>query len=251
MEDENKNEEDKEVIDTNKPDSADSESPAMKMYVDDVLMQLGYPTVNVEISRKEIENIVNRAFDEMKHYVTDSRLLTLPYQNKIDLKDYKVDSIIYIMRGQPSTKLTPLQDVMFFYTNRGSYSNYNLTDYARAMISNSNKNAISTDLDFKYDKVNKILYVNCNQAVPQSITLEYIPEYESVDELNEPYWQNLLKRFSLGMTKQILGRIRGKYTLNSATYNLDADQLLSEGNNEVNEIRQFLNNNNDSLFVID
>lgn len=234
-----------------KPDSADPDGPLMKMYVDDIQMQLGYPVVQLELDRSQIRNIVNRAFSELKHYVTDSKLITIPYQNKIDVKDYKIDSILYIMRGQPSTKLTPLQDVMFFYSDKGAYSNYNLTDYARAMLSNSNKNAISTDLDFKYDKDERILYVNCNQAIPQTITIEYIPEYDSVEELKESYWQNILKKFSLAMTKVILGRIRGKYTLNSATYNLDADQLLSEGNSELQEIRSFLDSNNDSLFVID
>lgn len=51
--------------------------------------------------------------------------------------------------------------------------------------------------------------------------------------------------------KESLGRARSKYELADAPYTLDGDQLLSEAQSELAEIRQFLNDNNEMFFPID
>ena len=52
------------------------------------------------------------------------------------------------------------------------------------------------------------------------------------------------------MCKIILGRIRSKYTSNSAKFQLDGDTLLQEGNAEVQEVRKFLDDNKDIFTVL-
>ena len=88
-------------------------------------------------------------------------------------------------------------------------------------------------------------------AIYENITIEYIPIMSNVNEIVEPYWQDKLKRLSLAYAKINLGRIRSKYTLNNATYNLDGQQLIAEGVKEVEDLRNYLNQNLDLMLPLD
>lgn len=222
----------------------------MEDYVEYISMQLGGTVVSIEIE-DDLPKIINQAFDELKHYITDVETMTVPYSNKIDLTGKKVSSVVYIMRGRNTNGPGGFQDVMYIYSRQSASNTYTLTDYARSLLAMQNKSALATDLDFHYDKRNEQLYVYAQQALPTTLTLVYIPDYDSVEELIEPYWQNQLKRLSLAMTKQILGRIRSKYTLSSATYALDGDKLLAEAENELTTIRDYLKSNSDMLLPLD
>lgn len=223
-------------------------------YVDYIKLQLGVPIIWVEIE-DHLPNIVKMAFQELKSYVSDVETMTLPYAPVIDLEDKHINSVIYLMRGQQNISVAGLQDMMYIYTSRNRSSGYNnsftLGDYARGLMVQQNKAALSTDLDFLHDKKNEKLYVYAQQILPSTITLVYTPDYQDVSEIIEPFWQNYLKRLSLALTKETLGRVRGKYQLNSATYNLDADQLLSEAQAELADIRAYLNSNKDFLLPMD
>lgn len=219
-------------------------------YAKQIALQLGSSVVSVEIE-KDLPDIVDLAFNELKNYITDASTMTLPYSNKIDLTGKKVANIIYVMRAKNSNGPGGFQDIMYIYSRQSALNTYTLTDYARALMAMQNKNALATDLDFHYDKREEMLYIYAQQALPTSITIVYTPDYDSTEEIIEPFWQNLLRRLATALTKEILGRVRGKYQLNSATYNLDSDQLLSEAQAELNEIRTYLNSNSDLLLPID
>ena len=226
----------------------------MQSYVNYIKLQLGAPIVKVELD-DYIPDIVNMALEELKSYITDVETLTVPYAQTIDLSGKKVGHIHYLMRAQQNISVAGLQDMMYIYTsrNRSSFPNnsFTLSDYARGLMVQQNKASLSTDLEFYFDKREDKLYVYAQQVLPSSITLVYTPDYETVEEIIEPFWQDKLKRLALALTKEALGRVRGKYTLNSATYNLDADQLLSESQTELAEIRTYLNNNKDLLLPLD
>lgn len=221
-----------------------------KDYVRYVEIQLGGDIVNIEADCR-IPDIVDMAFGELKHYITDTETMTLPYSQVIDLEGKNVGNIAYIMRGQTTSGPGGFQDVMYIYSRQNALSSYTLTDYARGLMANQNKSALATDLDFHHDKRNEKLYVYAQQSIPSTITLVYTPDYEDVEDIISEFWQNILKRLALAMTKEVLGRIRGKYTLNSATYNLDGDRLLQEAQSELSEIRSYLNDSTDLLLPID
>lgn len=222
----------------------------IQTYVNYVKLQLGGGIVTVEVEPL-LPDIVDMAFQELKTYITDMETLTLPFQSVIDVSQYNINNIIYIMRGQNSEGLGSIQDIMYIYSRIGTMGHYTLTDYSNTLLAIQNKNAMATDMDFYFDKRNDKLYVYANRTIPATITLAYTPDYKSVEDIIEPFWQNYLKRMAVAMTKETLGRVRGKYQLNSATYNLDADQLLSEAQTELTEIRTFLNANKDTLMPID
>ena len=82
-------------------------------------------------------------------------------------------------------------------------------------------------------------------------TIQYLPDYKDVEEITEVFWMDIILRLATAYAKQVLGRIRSKYTLNSSAYSLDGEAMLSEANTEIQEIRQFLLSNQDLAFPID
>ena len=219
-------------------------------YVSDILLSLGAPVVEVEV-KNYIEKIVDMAFREIKHYITDTETVTLQYFEKMHIEDPKIDTVAYVTRSNTPNRIADFQDIMYLMSRQSSLQQVSLTDYSRALLTQQLKNSLATDMDFYWDKKNKDLYVYANYPKPERVTIVYIPDREKIEDITEPFWENLLRRLALALTKQMLGRVRGKYTLNSATYNLDADQLLAESQQELQEIRSFLNENSDLLLPID
>jgi len=219
-------------------------------YTDNILLQLGDPVVEVEI-KEVLPKIIDLAFKELKQYITDTETMTVAYRNVIDLSGKNVANVHYLMRGRNTNGPGGFQDVMYIYSRQSALNTYTLTDYARALLAMQNKNALATDLDFYYDKRYEKLYVYAQQALPTTITIAYTPDYQSVEELYEPFWQNFLKQLSLAHARKILGGIRNKYTLNSATYNLDGAALLEQGEKDLTELRTYLNTNADFILPLD
>ena len=164
-------------------------------YKEEIMMTLGAPVVDIEIE-DYIPQIINKAFRELKHYITDTFSVTLPVNNRIDLSDKKVDTVINVWRSNTPNRIVNFSDIIFLMAKGSNMATPSMGDYARAMLLQQVKNTISTDLDFVYDKPERMLYVNINYPKPAAITINYIPEFENVEELTETYWQNLLLRLA-------------------------------------------------------
>jgi len=219
-------------------------------YCDYIKTSLGGSVVNIEVE-EDIPKIVNYAFTELKNYIMDPQTITLPWSTVMDLSPYKIANVISIERAKNLIGPGGLQGIMFVYSRLATGGTPSVTDIARYTLANQNKNAISTDADFYYDKVNQKLYTYFFAPYPETITLNYTPMLEDVTQIYEPYWQDLLRRLALAMTKEILGRVRGKYDLQSSTYKLDGERLLTEAQSELTEIRTFLRENSDLLLPLD
>lgn len=223
-------------------------------YIDDIKISLGFPIVDVEID-EILGKLVDKAFREIRRYVTETHFVTIPYSSKgIDVSKYKIDSIIQIFRTSNPARTVDFTDIYTLSTvNTGNSSSVNLllSDYLYRTQMTQIKNTISTDLDFTYDKDSQKLYINAVYPVPAYVTLAYNPVFLDVSDIKEPYWENYVQRLSLAFAKETLGRVRGKYDLSSSLYKLDGNQLVSEGISERDEVRRELVDNSDLAFPID
>ena len=61
------------------------------------------------------------------------------------------------------------------------------------------------------------LYVNSNLMVGK-ITIEYVPRFEKPEELTDPFWEDALVRMCVATLKQIVGRIRSRFTQSGAIW---------------------------------
>ena len=219
-------------------------------YKNESLMSLGAPIVEVEI-KDYIPQYINRAFRELKKYISTPHFVTVPYTGAaIDLTSYNVYSVINVMRSQP-TYGTFIQDADVFTLASSYYNMNNIDNYVNRMAILQQRNTLATDLDFIWNSETKQLFISTNPPFPPALTIQYTKDYETVEDVKDPYWIDLLLRLAIAYSKQALGRVRGKYTLNSAQYNLDGETLINEANTEIENIRTHLVTNCDVVYPID
>lgn len=227
-------------------------------YCDEILFALGGGEDGVDIEiEKNLHRCVNRAFREIKSYITTPNYMTVPFGAKaqgygatIDLSDKNVYSVIGVMRPDNYNSMS-MNTLDVFGLNLTYNSMANLDAYAQRMTRLQQMNTISTDLDFVWNAHTKKLSVTMNPPFTSQITIKYIPDYKDVEEITEVFWEDLILKLATAYAKQVLGRIRSKYTLNSAQYNLDGETLLTEANAEIQEIQTYLRTNVDLAFTID
>lgn len=223
-------------------------------YVDEIKLELTGGLLELEIPDSTLATIVNKAFREIQRYIDIPKFVTVPYAGCIDLKGWKHSSILKVYRtegyGSANVSNGTVNDPMYmqqWMIFSGGNSMYNLQNYLLNFSSYNTllqlRNTVSTDMSWKEDKEGDKLYINCAYDAPKNVTVEYIPVYESVEEIEDDYWTDEIARLSLALTKMMLGRIRSFATQSNALWTLDGPTLLQEGTSEAAEIRQHLRDN--------
>jgi len=108
-------------------------------------------------------------------------------------------------------------------------------NYAAYNTSLQVRNTLSTDLLFRFDKHTNQLYINCSYDLPEYITIEFVPKYDDVSQIVSDFWIDIEMRLALAICKQVIGRIRKKFTQTNALWELDTD-ILQEGIDEEKEL---------------
>ena len=231
-------------------------------YIQEIRLELTGNLLEMEIDDATLGQVVNKAFREVQRYIDVTRLITVPYASCIDLKDFKMSSISKIYRtegyqGDPNSGASLYADPMYAqmwmsFTNGGTMYNVNdwLMNYASWNTLLQIRNTTSTDMAFRQDKQAKKLYVNCIDK-PAAITIEYVPIFETIDEITSDYWIDILTKLSVALTKVILGRIRSRYTQTNALWTQDGETLLQEGNEALKDLRETLRVNSQLMYPID
>lgn len=222
----------------------------MQDYIDYLELMLGGDFVELEI-KSAMNKVVKQSFEELKEYLTLNKFVTVPYSQRIDLSKYRVRSIVQVYREQAADSVSGTAgstDAFLLAVGMIQGIPYDMSRYAQLLQVRRLKNTISTDLDYRWD--DPFLYITQNAMQSALITIEYTPILESVEELTDDYWIGKLKKLALANAKIILGRVRGKYRLANALYDIDAQQILSEGLQEKKEIMDFLQQNSDIILPI-
>ena len=244
-------------------------------YVNEIKLELTGGVLELEITDDVIASLVNKAFREIQRYIDIPKLVTVPFAPCIDLgpwvddkgvqhEGFKCSSIVRVYRtvgyngNNVVTNNQNINDPMYMqqwmiYSNGGSM--YNLDNYVMNFAAYNTmlqmRNTISTDMSWKEDKEGKKLYINSAYDVPKMVTIEYIPIYQSVEEVEDDYWTDQIAKLSMALVKITLGRIRSFSTQTNALWTLDGDTLLAEGNAEAQAIRQSLVDNMNFMYPID
>lgn len=205
---------------------------------------------------------------ELQRYISNTKIITIPYERCIDLTKYedkmgKVSSVSRIFRAVGYTTDTDVRTGGWIDPMQASQwqllagigNIYNFQDYAYNYMSWNTllqlRNTTSTDLAFRYDKSSNKLYVNVSTQNPGNITVEYVPRYDSVEEIDSDYWTDILVRLAVAQTKVVVGRIRSRYTQNGALWSQDGERILEEGTSELTALREHLLANTQLVYPID
>ena len=236
-------------------------------YRNEILLKLtGDGFIECELDNDKIDAIINSALRELQRYITSTNLVTIPYKKCINLSDpkdtagveLKVNTVVMIYRtselSSGSSSMDPMEVAQWqLLSGMGNmmYFQDAVYNYGAWTTLQQIRNTTSTDLAFRYDKNTDKLYINISTGTPDKITIEYIPIFESVEEIKSEYWKDMLLRLSVAITKVTLGRIRSRYTQSNALWNGDGETMLAEGKEELTSLRDMLLQNSELVYPID
>jgi hypothetical protein len=134
-------------------------------YTDEIAFNLGGSVLDIEIE-KDLPRCVNKAFREVKHYVTTPAYMTIPFNsstggNTVSLKGKHVYSVICVMRPDSYNSIS--MNTLDVFGLAQSYSAItNMPSYMNRILRLQQMNTISTDLDFVWDAHKEELSVTIN-----------------------------------------------------------------------------------------
>lgn len=232
-------------------------NPTIQEYLDD--MHLEVPWTKGELNEGDDMKLLMKAFRELKEKLHEYADLTVPYRERISVKDLKVKDFISIRRAQVPAGLnvdnTSVGNVftslagMAAVPNTGAYHAY-FDRYVQLMLCQTLKNTVSEDLQYHYDQQNQFLYVAANVPKPLYVTITYIPDYDDPSELKTSFAQNQLRKLAVAYMKIHVGSKRRKVKLPGSPVQLDGETLLSEGLEELKSTREYLVANNTPQVVL-
>ena len=235
-------------------------------YVNEIKLKLTGGVLELEISDGMLISTINACLRELNRYIDCTTLLTIPFTKCIDMKEYNPIMIVGVHRtdGFLNTLDTSSQqgisavDPVYMaqwqifggMSMIGGMQNW-ADNYAAWSTSQQIRNTLSTDLAFRYDRYSQKLYVNTAFDTPTSITVEYIPHFDNVEQITSDFWCDVLLKMSLASVKIILGRIRSRYTTASSLWLQDGETMLNEGNTELADIREKLKTASQLSYTVD
>lgn len=235
----------------------------MQAYIDEIKMELTGGVLDLEIDDTQLQKVVNAALREVQRYICSTRIITVPYEKCIDLTKYKVNAVTAVYRAtgvglgensnQQEATADPIQVGLWQLTS--NYGNmYNFNDYLSRFGAWSTveqiHNTLSTDLSYYYQDAEHKLYINTTLSAGNKITIEYVPRFDSIEDITSDFWIDVIMRMSKALAKVTIGRIRKKYTQSNALWQLDTD-ILTEGEQELADLRNYLQQNSQLFFPID
>lgn len=229
--------------------------------VSEVSFLLGLPT-NDNVEGIDLKEAVHIAFRELKRYMKTPTNKTVPFATRMDLikLGIKTNKILSIIPAQPKIgmTLTSLQSGNVFEvaaaasvsTGLGQGSTINIDPIMTELALSQVRNTLSTDLQWTYDLPNQVVYCTHQPPRPAAVTIQYVPVFEDVSEIENPTWIDYLVRMATANAKLALGRSRSKYTIEGSNVTLDGETLLSEANTELETIRNELGPKRSKLRVV-
>jgi hypothetical protein len=223
----------------------------MDEYVSKISFMLGFPA-NKNNEQVDITQAVDIAFNELREYMKTPCNKTVPFATRLDLKALGINTVnvLYVQAAEPriGLSLTAIDSSNVFQvaaavnmsSGFGNGNTLNIDPIMSQLALQQTRNALSTDLQWSYDQPNQVVYVTHRAPIPATITIRYVPIFSDVSEIVEPTWINYILRMGLAYTKISLGRTRSKYVIEGSNVTLDGDNLLTEGNAELEAIRNEL-----------
>lgn len=237
----------------------DSLSEVRKNIIDDCMVALGYPVISLFITQEQINRLIDLSVRKCSGKACPRFLQSLyAGAGAIDVSMYNMGAVSAIYSSDLGTTSScggntsgsglngcNVCEQLCQYRGRtsglmrGDWNNelYDLLAYQNAQ---SEWKSLQLD-DYYLDVANNRLYVD---GYSGPITVEYIKGKLSVEDLvNDPFWLSWVTDYTLAMVKITEGRIRGKYKPSSGVFEIEADELVSEGNSDKQELEERLNEN--------
>ena len=204
---------------------------------------------DLEIGTPELTQILDFSLRELTSCIDTPAMITVPYQEIINLKSHKVDSIMWVVRAEPRTGSIVgggVTDPVYASSlavqpGKSASANYSavLRTQLNYLVASMAQNTVQSDLAWQTDYYNKTLMVTYSGVRPSELTIFYRPIIESIEDLPSHFWYDYVIRLALAHSKVIIGNIRSKYTVQSAPIQVNTG-ILDEGKAELEQVRSEL-----------
>jgi hypothetical protein len=192
--------------------------------VESVKMQLGYPVITLYTKDEQINSMIGTAIRKCQSKACPTfSMSAVITDGKLSLAGMNLETV----KNVYSDVGTALYPADIFSNNLYIQSNLMEAVWAAGKRSEQEKLALS---DFYMDK--EFLYVDNFSGL---VTIEYVKKDIEFDELDIE-WRGWVESYVTALIKIIEGRIRGKYKLQSGPFEVEADQLISEGTSALSEL---------------
>jgi len=239
-------------------------------YVDEVKFKLTGGVLDLEIDDIGIQKIIEHSLRELQRYLGQSKFVTVPFSSCIDTSPYKISDVrmVYLADGgkglngatgadstagpltdyagvesiYANSPIDPMAWSMYYLGGNGTVSNYTnyVNNYYAYVETRKGINVGDLSrLSFNYNKAEEKLYINA-YAKASAVTIEYVPRFDNVEDITNDAWIDILVRYSVANLKVTLGRVRSRFTQSNALWSQDGETLLTEGNQELADLRNYL-----------
>lgn len=225
----------------------------MDEYKNAVSLAFGAGIVETEID-DSLEVFIEEALRQAKAYMKETRIKTYNWGKVIDTKEDRILRVERIFRGTASDLSASganINDPSGFDIWLGSavigqgVVGSGMYQFAQqfSRISKYQKmfNSLGSDIDYKYVYAEKKLYPISNRP-PSQFTILYVLDYDNIEQVEAPEWQNMIIRLAIALGKMTLGKIRGSWRQTSALHETNASEYVAEGNAEYLQVIEEMKN---------
>lgn len=222
------------------------------MTKDDILYSikhiLGYPVIDIEIDDDVIEDFINIAISKISDYADITKFTTLP---ALSCQDFKLGTVLNIYNNENNSLLNSSFDdgnYMFDETKVTLYSTGSNFRYRKqSILQQANRNLTMSIKPNSFKQIGDKLYIDNLQG---EVAVEYIPKHFCFNEL-EPSLIEWVRKYSLALCKESIGRIRSKYRSNSGPFEMDGDTLVNEALDAQRDLLEDLDSKGYGFFYVD
>ncbi len=207
-----------------------------------VKAEMGYPVVDIYITDDQIKLLINKSIRKCSVKSSPRRLANKTISGgKIDVSDLEIEVVSHIYEGVDGGSIGTgdvFEDYMVHarsglsQTGGSGHGFYN----ALAHIGSISELKKLMLYDYHYDSEEKVIYVDNYRG---SVTIEYVVGNPTIADLSKQ-WLAWVEGYTTALVKIAEGRIRGKYRVSGAPFEISADDLVSEGQSEKSELDQKL-----------
>ena len=234
--------------------------------------QLGYPTLDVELTDDQLEDCVDNALDEVAPWVVQRQYITVPVEECIDLSSYNISYVIAVHKADSSQIDSIREDQALDVFSPSTYlrvsgSSYNrsidelsgsitssmtsshMMSQLEARVQDQTIGLFKDNISWKYIKPK--LYLDVGYPTATQVTVEYSPEIDDIDVITDRFYQVITRKFTLAYARLLLSDVRGKYTVSGSPVELDASTQQEKANADIEYFREQLRDTVNTQFITD
>jgi hypothetical protein len=207
--------------------------------IESIKIELGYPVITLRIKDDQISVLIDKAVRRCQSKACPTKTAERYIAGGVtSLAGLDVETVKNIYPSMSGASSGDIFDVSSMALSTGGNLNPNNPRFNDALAIIGNQAELRKLAMYDYYIDGDLLYVDDYSG---SVTIEYTKNVITFEDLDSE-WRGWVEAYSTALSKITEGRIRGKYKVQSGVFEVEADQLISEGTSEKTDLDSKLDN---------